>query len=347
MKRYLPGLLIIAGIFILTTCGNEPPAAFYDGTPEDSAAIFTLLTNNSDLTKTSDAFTDQYIALALAAVNFGISDSYFQGESTIVKQHADSCGLKLTDSTRFIDLWYAKDTTCTVTLFDTFTVFSKTHADFKYTGYYYYDDTINKLDTVIVSATPFYDSVAITGNGSRLIFFEPLREAVEDPETGDTVMAIKEPMEWVLKRIAHGTYSYPNKGADGVPVIDQVILKSNITEKTDTIWATNYDTTFTGHAMNRFKSIDSLFEYAPGETLQVKVVGNALVPDTHCVFFASCNKANRAALPLGTGQVLLSGSGIVNLYIEMIAKDVYYYLTPEKPYNSTIWLISIKIGGGA
>ena len=347
MKRYFLSLLIIAGIFILTTCGNEPPAAFYDGTPEDSAAIDSLLFANPVFLQTIDVFTSEYVALALAAVNFGIADSYFQGDSIIVKLHVDSCALTFSDTARFIDFWFAKDTTCTVYLYDTFTAISETHAYLRYTGYYYWDDTLNDLDTVMVDVAPFYSTKIITGNGSRLIFFEPLREAVEDPETGDTVMAIKEPMEWVLKRIAHGTYSYPNKGADGVPVIDQVILKSNITEKTDTIWATNYDTTFTGHAMNRFKSIDSLLEYEPGETLQVKVVGNALVPDTHCVFFASCNKANRAALPLGAGQVLLSGSGIVNLYIEMIAKDVYYYLTPEKPYNSTIWLISIKIGGGA
>jgi hypothetical protein len=50
-------------------------------------------------------------------------------------------------------------------------------------------------------------------------------------------------------------------------------------------------------------------------------------------------------LPGGSGGVLLTGSGIVNLYIEVINDLTYYYVVPDKGYDAAVWLIPINIGG--
>jgi len=55
MKKSLLSLLMIVGM-LLITCGNEPPEEFYNGTPEDSTAIQTLLDNNPELQVGTDMF---------------------------------------------------------------------------------------------------------------------------------------------------------------------------------------------------------------------------------------------------------------------------------------------------
>lgn len=342
MKRYLLSLLIIVGMFIIT-CGEKPPDEYYEGTPEDSAAIFALLDNNPELLLTIDGFIDTYIALQQDGIAWPLADSFFKGDSTTVKQQVDSCALQLSDSTRFTDLWFTKDTTCTVYIIDTFTVLSLMHYVERQTGYYFYNgDTMTDLDTVMVDPTAGDDDKEITGEGVRHIFFEPKKEADVDLETGDTVWVIIEPIEWELKKISYGAYYYPNRGGD-IPTVGNVVLEASGGEP-DTIVSSSSDS-LPGHAMNRLRSIDSLLTYADGETLSIDVTIYTPTDVDSASFYASCNGAGRVELPRGSGDIVLTGSGIVNLYVEVVVDNGYVYVLPDKGYDATVWLIPINIGG--
>jgi len=356
MKKYIPGLLVIIGMLVIT-CGNEPPEKLYEGTPEDSLAVLSILNSHPELLKTDDLFIEDYIPVILDPVTFPVADSFFRADSPLVKRDIDSCALSLTVSTRFQDLWFTKDTTCTVTLYDTFTVIPKMHVDKKYTGHYdsaLVDTTVIPWDTIAwvlhtidIDTIPDYDTEEnIQAEGLRRLFLEPERDTTVDTETGDTLIEIKEPFQWQLRRISYGTYWFPNKGAD-VPYIYRIILKPKSGVGSDTILASNYDTLYTGHVMNRLRSPDSLLQYPAGETLGVTVTVAGTIETGNCLFFASCDDTNRVQLDKAIGNMVISGDEgkIVNLYFEVVVKDSYYYKKPNKGYNATVWLIPIKIGG--
>lgn len=360
MKKNLLFPLVIIGLFLIT-CGNEPPSEFYNGTPEDDSAIGDLLVAHPELLETDDMIISQSTPLILSAVLFPVVDSFFRVDSPIVKQHIDNLADSLTNKNRAQDLWYTKDTTCTVYLCDTFTIISEFHRDKKYTGHYdqplldttmtidttttpwettYVFDTLSwVLKTIDVDSTGGYDSFEnIIGDGLRHIFFEPKRDTVI--EDGDTTYPIKEPHEWVLKRISYGSYYFPTKGAE-YPYIDQVILTS--ATRTDTIFSYKTDTMFSGHAMNRFKVVDSLLEFTNGESINVEIaVDTFVVKQQNTLFLASCN-GTRSQLIDGTGVIQISGSGITNLYFMVIHTDSYYYLSPRKDYLTDVWLVPVKV----
>jgi hypothetical protein len=355
MKKYLLISLIIVGMY-LTTCGNEPPAEFYWGTPEDSTAIHSIINDDyPELLITDDIFTGDYVFVDLPAVEFTEADNFFRTDSPLIKQHADSCGLELSELNRVLDFWFAKDTTCTVYLYDTFTIFSLTHGDVKYTAHYdsALIDTLTGetlslvLKTIDTLTASFTHSKTSPGYGLRHIFFEPERDTVPtvDEETGDTTYKFFDPLEWELKRISYGTYYYPQYGTD-LPIIDQVVLITG--ERRDTIFRYETDTLFIGHAMNRFRHIDSILVYSASvESLDVSITLAAGGPEVAEVsFFASCAGSDRAELASGIGEMRISGSGIVNLYFEAVWKDSYYYINPDKGYKSTVWLIPVQLGGG-
>ncbi len=354
MKKYLLSLLVCVGMLIIT-CGNEPPEGFYNGTPEDDSLIQSQLDNLPEFLNTIDQFIDSYIPISIAPVSFPVADSYFRADSPIVKQHIDSCALYLSDTNRYVDFWYAKDTTCTVYLYDTFNVVSLMHVDTIFTGHYdsliidtVKHDTIRLLKTLEIehpTGSDAYTTEDIVGEGKRLIFLEPKRDTVVDSENGDTTYPIIEPWEWVLKRISYGIYYFPNSGGEHPSIYSAVIYRSAVDE-VDTIIVSSYDTTYTGHAMDRLRSPDSLLTFAPGETLLVllTIYGNFTAND--CVFFVSCGGKNRTQLGSnGSGEVVIdpSLSGIQNLYIEVITQDSYYYVTPNKGYQAIVWLIPIKV----
>jgi len=352
MKRYLLNLLIIVGIFIIA-CGNEPYPDYYEGTPEDIEAIESLLDANPILLVTDDMFDPTYIPLAMGEVLFIEADLYMRDDTFMIKQHVDSCATELPQRDSTLDFWFAKDTTCTVYIYDTFAVRSLIHADLKYTAYYdsaevdpITGDTIWCIGTVDTNSTPYYDTVDVIGNGRRLIFFEPRRDTTPtvDQETGDTTYALIEPLDWELKRLAYGTYSFPAPGTE-IPDIDEIVLiHSNGAE--DTIITASYDTLDTGHCMNRFRGLDSLLEFEDGETLSVIITLDPLsnVDASDCEFFASCG-GERVNLGVTINEFVISGQGITNLYFEVVANDVYYYGFPEKDYKALVWLIPVRIGG--
>jgi hypothetical protein len=344
MKKYLLSLLITVGM-LLITCGEEPPEEFYEGTPEDSAAIYALLEDYPKLLETINGFIETYTAVEdMEDIIWAVNDSFFKGDSIILQQLVDSSALLLTDSSRFTDLWFTKDTSCTVYLRDTFMVTAQFHYSELQSGYFFYPpgDTTTVLDTVMVNQTPGDTSKPITGEGERLIFFEPIRDPEID-SLGDTVWVIRDPMEWVLKRISYGNYYYPNRGAE-LPGITNVVLQVG-DEVPDTIYASSSVDTFPGHAMNRLRSIDSLLTYAAGDTLEIDVAIGAPLDGDSVAVFASCNGDARVELADGSGEIVLSGSGIVNLYIEMIRIEAYFYITPDKGYVARVWLIPINLGG--
>lgn len=329
MKKSLLSLLMIVGISLIT-CGNEPPEEFYSGTPEDSTAIAGLLDDNSELLVGDDMFDPSYIAIALDTIEFPVADSYFRVDSTIIKQHVDSCGFDLTERNDNLDFWFAKDTTCTVYLYDTFSVTSLMHYDIKATGYYFYPagDTTTILDTVFFDTTFGTYELPFTGNGYRIIFFD------YDETDG-----------WALKRISYGTYNFPASGTD-IPAIDTIILTRGSGDA-DTIIYSSHDTLYTGHAMNRFLAIDSLLEFASGDTtITVEIILPFGGADPFlCSFFASCGGTDRVELPGGSGTLKLSGQGITNLYFETMLNDSYYYVQPQKEYKAQVWLVPVRIGG--
>ncbi len=353
MKRSFLTFLIIVGI-VLITCGNEPREDFYEGTPEDSAAIAELLENFPELLVTDDVFIPELVYVDMPDVEFLDADRYFRDVDSMVKQLVDSCGLELTEFRRFPDFWFAKDTTCTVYFYDTFTVISLMHYDERHTGYYFWgNDTDPEIDTIIVDTTNGYDSVEdVIGVGERLIFFEPRRDTVPtvDPETNDTSYALIDPLDWQMKRISYGIYDYPEAGGLGVPGIFRVILDPDGNGPiSDTILATSYDTTYTGHAMDRFRSIDSLLEYDDGDTLQVSILLTNAVPGSLCTCLGSIGGENRTYMSWtaagANGNLVVTGQGITNLYFEAINRDAFYYVQPRKEYQAQVWLIPIRIGG--
>ncbi|MGB3340211.1 MAG: hypothetical protein WBB37_01870 [bacterium] len=333
MKKSLLSLLMIVGMLFIA-CGNEPPEEFYSGTPEDSTAIQTLLDNNPELQVGTDMFDTSLIAITLDNVGFVVSDSYFRVDSTIIKQHVDMCGFKDIERNLNYDFWFAKDTTCTVYLYDTFDVYSYMHWDERRTGYYFWQgDTEPDLDTVFIDSTGDNDSLAMTGNGKRIIFFD------------------YDGTDWDLKRISYGTYNFPAAGTD-VPSIQEVKLICDNGDR-DSIIQSTYDTLYTGHVMNRFRAVDSLLviDYANLTsdsliTIQT-ILGFGTVTDTMVQWFASIGGENRVYLPRVTGGAFgalkITGSGITNLYIECVVQGGYYYVQPRGEYEAQVWLVPVRI----
>jgi hypothetical protein len=353
MKRYLVCLLLAAGLFIIN-CGNEPAAEFFNGTPADDSAITNLMNANPILLKTHEMFVPTYIPIVLDTIKFFVADSYFRTESTIVKQLDDSCALNLTDTSRFTDLWYAKDTTCTVYLWDTFTLISLQHYTLRKTGHYFWNgDTGKKLDTVTVDSThAYYEIDNVVGEGLRHIYFEPKRSTTPDTlEDGTIVYPIIEPREWVLRRISYGSYYFPNKGADR-PLPNTVAL--TLGGRVDTIFASNTDTLFHGHVMNRFRHIDSLLEYTTAElandSIRVVIDLNSMTDTSRLYSYYAAYNGQRKQMKssgkkTGAGYINLSGlsAGIHNLYFEAMLNDAYYYVKPAKEFTSSVWLVPIRI----
>jgi hypothetical protein len=337
MKKGLLSLLMIVGI-LLITCGNEPPEEFYKGTPEDSTAIQSLLDNNPELLITKDMFDTNLIAITLPNVEFVVSDSYFRVDSTIIKQHVDMCGFRDIDRNLNYDFWFAKDTTCTVYLKDTFSVFSYMHWDERRTGYYFWaGDTEPDLDTVSIDSTGGTDSLAFTGNGYRIIFFD------------------YDGSDWELKRVSYGTYDFPTAGTE-VPAIDKVVLVFDDGTRDSIIdHHPQYDTTYPGHTMARFRHIDSLLviDYADltaDSMLFIQTtLGFGTITDTMVQWFASIGGENRVHLPRiaggASGTLKITGLGITNLSIECVVSKGYYYVKPEGEYKTEVWLVPVRIGG--
>jgi len=355
MKRCLVCLLLAAGLFMIN-CGNEPAAEFFNGTPADDSAITNLMNANAIFLKTHEMFVSTYIPITIDTIRFFVEDQYFRTESTIVKQLVDSCALNLTDTSRFTDLWYAKDTTCTVYLLDTFTLISLQHYAKRKTGYYFWPagDTDKVMDTVFVDTTHgYYEIDNVVAEGLRHIYFEPKRDSTKPDTLEDAtiVYPIKDPREWVLKRISYGSYYFPNKGADR-PLLNIVTL--TLHSRVDTIYADNTDTLFHGHVMNRFRHVDSLLEYPiadlANDSFRV-VIDLGSLTDTsklysYYVDFEGQRKQMKAAgKKTGAGYINLSGlsAGIHNLYFEVMLNDAYYYIKPAKEYTASVWLVPIRI----
>jgi hypothetical protein len=343
-------LLVIAS-FVFINCGNEPPEDFYDGTPADDSAIVNLLNAHPDLLETEDLYAPSIIGVSLPAVSFPVADSYYRNTNPIIKQHVDSIALELTASTRFQDLWYAKDTTCTVYLWDTFTVIGSIHWDKKYSGYYDSitvgpgGDTLKQLKTVNIDSTGGMDEISgIAAEGLRHLFFECKRDSTL-PETldGKIVYPIKDPREWQLKRISYGSYYFPNRGAER-PTILTVFLQKGT--DIDTIYSSNTDTLYAGHVMNRFRSVDSLLQYTDGDSVIVTVNLSTLSPilSGDCAYYVVFD-GKRYQLANGTGTVVLDAIavGIHNFYIEVVANAALSYIDPPKDYQASVWLIPIDI----
>jgi hypothetical protein len=357
MKKRLLGLLVVT-VMCLMTCGNEPPEDFYVGTPEDDAQIDSILVNGyPQLLNTIDGFVGTYIGVTMPAVAIADQDRIFRADSPLIKQHIDSCAFAFVDTNRFYDRWYSRDTACTVYLIDTFSVQSLVHADLRLVGHYdslfigTTGDTnwvLRTIDTIIPTGSDAYVAESIVGDGRRLVFLEPLRSTTPsvDPETGDTTYPILEPFEWQLRRISYGAYYYPTRGTDA-PAVDRVIL--TVGTRVDTILSSNTDTTYTGHAMNRFRHIDSLLEYSGVDSVQVAIeVDDAQVAPT-CAYYVVCAGTAPVRRQItttnagGTGYLLLGGQDIVNLYFEAVFRDSYYYVNPNPGYFATVWLIPVRI----
>lgn len=362
MKKRLLGLLVLAAM-CLVTCGNEPPEPFYEGTPEDDAQIDAILTNDyPELLNTTDGFIDSYVYINLPGVSIADPDRILRADSPLIKQHIDSTRFEYVDMNRFYDRWYSKDTACTVYLIDTFAVEYWGHVDLRIVGHYdsvYIGPTgdtnyvLNTIDTIIPTGDDAHYMDEFAGDGRRLVFFEPLRSETPtiDPETGDTTYALIEPFEWQLKRISYGRYYYPTYGTDN-PYVYYVALAVPGTARIDTIWASNTDTTYTGHAMNRFRHIDSLLEYSGVDSVQVTIdlLDDLLAPQ--CTYYAVW-AGGADTLPQrrelgsfatgGRGYIYPNGQGIVNLYFEVVMKDSYYYVNPHKDYLATVWLVPVRM----
>ena len=354
MKKYLLNLLIIVGICIVA-CGNEPPEEFYEGTPEDIDAIEALLGAYSDsvLFETEDMFETAYISLAMTAVAFAESDSYMRDDTIMVKHYLDSCATELVTKNQTLDYWFAKDTTCTVYVIDTFDVMSLMHATVEYTAHYdlaIAESTITNIDTTVtpwdtiwsdpdtvgwrigtvdIDSTPYDDTSDLVGNGKKIIFF--------DYEDGN----------WELKRISYGEYNFPAFSTE-IPDINTIILTRENGDA-DTIIASSTDSLYTGHCMDRFRAIDSLLEYDVGETLFVEItLRGATVAVGDCELFASCGGA-RVNLGFTNYELVISrkspDQGITNLCFEAVLDETYYYVLPQKEYKAQVWLIPVNIGG--
>jgi hypothetical protein len=293
-----------------------------------------LLDNNPELLITEDMFDTDLIAITLPNVEFVATDSYFRVDSTIIKQHVDSCGF--IDITRNLnyDFWFAKDTTCTVYLRDTFEVSSYMHWDARYTGYYFWPpDTETTLDTVIVDSTGGTFSLTAPGNGFRIIFFD------------------YDGSDWELKRVSYGTYDFPTAGIEA-PEIEKVVLVFDDGTRDSIIdHHPSYDTLYTGHTMARFRHIDSLLviDYADLTSDSMVFIQTTLgfgpVTDTMVQWFASIGGENRVWLDGGIGNLKITGSGITNLFIECVVSAGYYYVQPEGDYKAEVWLVPVRIGG--
>jgi hypothetical protein len=267
----------------------------------------------------------------------------------MVKHYLDQCATELVTRNDTLDYWFAKDTTCTVYVIDTFDVMSLMHATVEYTAHYdlaIAESTITNIDTTVtpwdtiwsdpetvgwrigtvdIDSTPYYDTSDLVVNGKKIIFF--------DYEDGN----------WELKRISYGEYNFPAYSTE-IPDIQRIILIHN--GDADTIIASSTDSLYTGHCMNRFRAIDSLLEYDAGETLTVEITlrAGATVAVGDCELFASCGGA-RVNLGYTAGRLGLTGQGITNLCFEAVLDETYYYVLPQKEYKAQVWLIPVNIGG--
>ncbi len=365
MKRCLPYLLMIVSVLVIN-CGNEPPDEFFEGTPADDSLINDLLAADPTLLSTNQMFYNTYIPSSIdTAIKFIVVDQYFRTHDSIIKQHIDQCALELTDTARFTDLWYAKDTTCTVYLWDTFTFIVNAHWDKRRIGLYdsvVYDPiTGDSLYTMLRNSSIYtittggdIEYSGLTGEGLRHIFFDAKRDSTAVPETlasGQLQYPIKDPREWFVKRISYGTYYYPDRGAER-PLMYLTTL--TLGSRVDTISSSNTDTLYHGHVMNRFRHIDSLLEYTEaeldGNPVQVHIELDPRLTDTtkSYSYYVTANgvrKSGGAGVTNGNVSVDLSTltPGVYNIYFEVVMNDAFTYVLPAKDYAATAWLVPIRI----
>lgn len=359
MKKILLSSMVIVGM-LLITCGTEPYEEFYEGTPEDSAAIMEMIADNPALATTDEIFKldtitgdPLYNTVALDPIEILESEEFLRVDSPLIKQHVDACGLELIDPPleHYYDLWFSKDTTCTVYIRDTFDFYSLMHYDLRIIAHYDSavidtltgDTTGWTIGTIDSLEADYADELEALGQGRRVIFFDVVREWVEDPDDpDDSVYAVREPIEWILKRVLYGTYDFPGP-ADDVPSITRIVLTSMTTGEVDTIFRSSYDPDYFGHVMDRFRAIDSLLEYTDGEMLDVSItIGN--VDATDCAIFATCGISDR--IDLGTDTLVVTGDGLTNLYFEVVETGSYYYVNPAREYMATLWVIPVLVNAG-
>lgn len=362
MKRYIPYLLLIVSVLVIN-CGNEPPDEFFEGTPADDSLINGLLEANPLLLSTNKMFYPTYIPTSIdTGIEFIVVDQYYRTDDSIIKQHVDQCSYELTDTARFKDLWYAKDTTCTVYLWDTFTFIVNVHWDQRKIGLYdsFVVDTLTgdtlyrMLKTIRTDNTGGdVEMIGLAGEGLRHIFFDAKRSTVpETLESGEVRYPVLDPREWELKRISYGSYYFPDRGAER-PLMYRVIL--TLGTRVDTISSSNTDTLYHGHVMNRFRHIDSLLEYTAAElandSIRVVFSLDPYLTDTakSYSFYVTANDVRKSGPASGTtaGSAYLNlaglAAGIHNVYFEVVMNDAFEYVLPAKDYAATAWLVPIRI----
>jgi hypothetical protein len=94
--------------------------------------------------------------------------------------------------------------------------------------------------------------------------------------------------------------------------------------------------------MNRFKHIDSLLAFDDSTQVEVEVTLGGTIAASNCSFFAS-NGANWVELTNGEGTLMITGSGITNLYFKVVTDVSYSYYFPDPGYFGIAWLIPVRI----
>jgi len=357
LRRYLFVAIVVLSISMVVSCEEpewytqDPPPAFFEGTPEDSAAIVGILTNNyPELLITSEFFNDILDSVGLPAIEIYGSEMFFDVDSPLIKQHVDSCGLSLVNTPleHVWDLWFSKETTGTVYLLDTFDFSLSLHADQKIVAHYdsavvIGSDTSWMIGTIDTFNVPYYaERLGLVGDGRRLILFDVVRDWIEDPEhPGDTVYAVLDPRQWFLSKLSYGRYCFPTVSSD-IPGIDRIVFARQ-NGLNDTILSSCYDTLYSGHVMNRFRAIDSLLEYTSGDSIMVTIILSGPLDESDCSFFMTIGDGARMNIAPAGSEVELAGDGITNIYVEVVANDFYYYVNPEKSYKATLWLIPVIV----
>ncbi len=344
---YLAGLALT---LFIATCGTEPPPAMWSGTPEDSTEVDGLIAANASYF-VSDGFPFAKDSMKLAKPLYDsmqrvpLLERVFGLDSVAVRYIADSLGLEMKRTSRNQRFQFTRDTTVTVTVFDSFEVDMNYHAA-KVCSLFYFKDTCsisNPYKPVLDSVNSWPANINLTKSFKRSVartylFFDSVGGA------------------WRLAKFTPTIINFPS--VDSAPQINQVRFTLYGSTRIDTIRYSTTDNKL--KAMNILRPLDSVLTYKPGDSIQIFVrtdYDGQNADAGYYIFYGHLGSIHDHLEedygPLvgsiqynGIFYVKFDTPGYKRLYVQVVDTRSFYVSNQQntkKDFYSTIWVIPIRV----
>lgn len=349
MSTKIPICLAILTIsLLLFTCGTEPPAPLWTGSKEDTTAVENLVTANESyyvsslFASTKDSIKLQY-QLYIDTSRVPLMEKVFTVDSIAERYVPDLLGFKLDNSRRRQKLVFTRDTSCTVTIIDSFEASIEYHVA-QLCSLFYFRDTLPDtsaykplLDSVRRLSVSFdFTKSFKRGEAKTYLFFD------YDSATG-----------WTFEKMTPTVISFP--APESVPSVNDVKIYLINSTRIDTVF---YSTTNNKlKAMNLFRPLDSVLTFKTGDSVKIEVHTYYGANEAgFYVFYGHYGTTHKQledkwnSVPPdfynGTWYLKFDSPGNKRIYLQMLDTRSFYIPNTQhakKDFYSTIWIIPVKV----